>query len=348
MRIPIIGKSRLGARRLMKRFISGTVILFYHRVAELPSDPQLLCVTPQHFSEHLEILKKFGRPMGVRQLILALQNGNIPDRTLVLTFDDGYADNLYNAKPLLEHYDIPATVFVTTGYLGHKREFWWDDLERVLLQPGTLPASLSLNVNGSTLAFELGDAATLRNENYQVHRRWHVEKREDPSPRHYLYRRLCQLLYPLSETQRRPVLDELLAWAGAQSVTRPAHRPLSPDEVLQLAAGGLLEVGAHGVTHSVLSKLPAEEQWAEIKGSRTRLEEIVNGPINGFAYPYGTRSDYTVETAAMVQTAGFKLACSNFPGFVWRGSNRFQLPRLLIRDWDGEEFARQVGTWFRD
>ena len=70
---------------------------------------------------------------------MAVSGGDVPSAGVVVTFDDGYADNFHNAKPLLERYEIPATVFVTTGYLQDQREFWWDELERILLQPGTLP-----------------------------------------------------------------------------------------------------------------------------------------------------------------------------------------------------------------
>src|SRR5215510_103661 len=125
-----IGKLKYIARCLTSRFIPGAVILLYHRVTELSSDPQLLCVSRQHFAEHLEILRKYGFPIALKHV----------DQTrrgrpgVILTFDDGYADNLNNAKPLLERYDVPATVFVTTGYVGSRREFWKDYLERIFLQ----------------------------------------------------------------------------------------------------------------------------------------------------------------------------------------------------------------------
>jgi peptidoglycan/xylan/chitin deacetylase (PgdA/CDA1 family) len=118
--------------------------LVYHRINELRSDPWALGVTPRRFAEHLEVLRDCARPIRLEQLSGALLDGSLPDRSVVVTFDDGYADNLYNAKPLLERYDVPATVFVTTGYVGSGREFWWDELDRLLLQPGTLPEALRL------------------------------------------------------------------------------------------------------------------------------------------------------------------------------------------------------------
>jgi len=77
------------------------VILLYHRVAELCSDPGAISVTPQHFAEHLEILLEYARPIRLQELSAALSNGYAEDRHVVVAFDDGYSDNLYNAKPIL-------------------------------------------------------------------------------------------------------------------------------------------------------------------------------------------------------------------------------------------------------
>jgi len=346
MRVWGLGELRRAAQWLRGRFAPRALILLYHRVAEVTSDPQLLCVTPGHFSEHLEILRKHSHLMQVLQLTRTLQDEDLPRRTVVITFDDGYADNLYNAKPLLERYDVPATVFVATGYLGQEREFWWDELEGLLLQPGILPEILEMKRNGKTLKFTLGEAASYSEERYRCYQGWHMEMKDDPSPRHRVYRSLCMLLRELPGRDLRKKLDELQAWAGRETKIRPTHCTISTDELLNLAEGGLLEVGAHTKTHPILSLLTAEEQLVEVQGSKTKLEEILGRSVQGFAYPYGLQSDYTADTSAIVQQAGFKLACANFSGMVWRGTDCFQLPRVLVRDWDGEEFSRQLGRWF--
>ena len=87
---------------------------------------------------------------------------------MAITFDDGYANNLYQAKPLLEKYQIPATVFVATDYLEKPREFWWDELERIILQTAKLPEELALTINEQPYQWKLGTATT-----YSHSEAWH-------------------------------------------------------------------------------------------------------------------------------------------------------------------------------
>ncbi|MUL38741.1 polysaccharide deacetylase [Gloeocapsopsis sp. AAB1 = 1H9] len=343
MKIRGLGRLRQIARRLRNRFEPGGLILLYHRVAEVDSDPWSLCVTPQHFAEHLDVLRKHGCPMQLQQLIQGLQDGKLANRSVSITFDDGYADNLHNAKPLLDRYNIPATVFLTSGYIGHEREFWWDELERLLLQPGTLPETLRLSINSKTYQWELGEAADYTEDAYQHHCYWQFEHEDTPSQRHALYRSLYQLLCSLRAGDRQKVLDELLVWSSAEPANRPTHRCLSLAEAIALEQGGLIEVGSHTVTHPLLSTLPLSLQQDEIEQSKARLEEIVGHAVSSFAYPHG---NYTAETATLVRQAGFACACSTAADTVWQHTDCFQLPRVVVEDWDGEEFARRLKEWF--
>jgi len=95
-----IRELRQAARWLKYRFHSRALILMYHRVTELPNDPYLLAVTPKHFAEQMEAIRRYCIPMRLGELVDELQDGNIPNRAVVVTFDDGYADNLHQAKPL--------------------------------------------------------------------------------------------------------------------------------------------------------------------------------------------------------------------------------------------------------
>ncbi len=340
----ICGFNRLSSTaQLFRRwFERKALILMYHRVAEVSTDPWSLCVTPQHFAEHLEILKKHFRPIQLQQLTKALRKGKVPRRSVVVTFDDGYADNLHNARPILECHNVPATVFLSTGYLGQGREFWWDELDRLLLQTGTLPETLRLSINGSYHQWSLGASAHYDEDAFWRYRFWRAME-EPPDTRHLIYRSLWQLLQPLPESERRKVLNELLTWANAEPAGRPAYRILTQQEVVDLVRGGLVEAGAHTVTHAALSKLPPDLQRDEIQQSKTILEKILGRPVTSFAYPYG---DYTAETVPIVREAGFACACSTLTGVVGGDADRFQLPRVQVEDWDGEEFSRKLSLWF--
>jgi peptidoglycan/xylan/chitin deacetylase (PgdA/CDA1 family) len=337
-----LGRIRRIARRATNRFVPHAMILLYHRVIELPQDPQLLCVKPAHFAEHLAVLRKWGRPLHLQSLGAALAN-RTGSSMIIVTFDDGYADNLYNAKPLLARYDVPATVFVTAGYIGAKREFWYDDLERIFLSPQPLPETLRLEMKGrlyeSTLE-SVGDQ-----DNREARERWDIGKKYDPSARHRTYRALFEMLHPLPDEERQDVLDRLAAWAGMDVVQRSTHRTLGTEELRLLARDRLIEIGAHTVTHPVLSRLPLRTQSQEIARSKVLLEEFLGDRLKSFAYPFGGRSHYTEATVAAVREAGFDNACSNFPGAVRRGSDPWQLPRYVVRDWDGAEFERQLEGW---
>ena len=223
----------------------------YHRVTDADLDPWSLCVTPQHFAQHLEVLRKHTHPLPLRELISELPRGNRSRSAVAVTFDDGYADNLLNAKPQLEHFNIPATVFVTTGPLGGQREFWWDELESLLLTPGTLPPSLRLGINGETHEWQLGDAACYPEAHWRRDRHWKAPG-NPPTPRHELFLALWRLLQPVADSKQRNVLNTLRAWAGARPGARPSHRPISVPELGALADGELIEIGAHTVTHPIL------------------------------------------------------------------------------------------------
>lgn len=332
------------ARRLTRRFDRKALVLMYHRVDEADSDPWSLCVTPQRFAEHLQVLRQRTRPLPLRRLTGALASGKVPRRSVIVTFDDGYADNLYNARPLLERYDIPATVFIATAYLEQDRQFWWDELERIFLQPGRLPEHLQLRIEGESCRWQLGADAIYSEEACRQHRGWRAGH-DAPTSRHAIYFSLWQRLQSLRDCERRQVLGALEFWAsGRPADPRPA-RTLGPREAIALAQGDLVEIGSHTVTHPVLSALPVAAQRSEIQQSKTSLEEILGRPVTSFAYPYGARCNYTDESVSTVRQAGYTCACSTLTGVVEAGADCFELPRVQVEDWDGDEFAKRLSGW---
>jgi peptidoglycan/xylan/chitin deacetylase (PgdA/CDA1 family) len=122
---------------------------------------------------------------------------------------------------------------------------------------------------------------------------------------------------------------------------------MTKDELRLLAEDGQVEVGAHTVTHPDLALLPAAEQKNEIVAGKKRLEELTGLQVESFSYPYGTRGNYSGETIRLVKEAGFVCACSNFAGAVRPGADRYQLPRMLVRNWTRDEFAERLSGFFR-
>jgi len=336
----ILGRLRRWINRIMPT--PRAMILAYHRIADVELDPQLLCVSPGHFSEQLEVLRRHYRPMGLRDLRRRLRLNRWWPRTVVVTFDDGYADNLHEAKPRLDSADVPATVFVTAGQVDRTREAWWDELESVLLTDRGLAGELDLTIAGRVHHWHLpGDCGATA-----VLGRWHVLMNDiEPTPRQALYLDLARLLRGLPHEDRELVLDRLSEWAGRTRVARSTHRALGTEELRALAQGGLVEVGAHTLTHPVLSLAPPAVQRQEIAGSKRLLEDKLGFPVTSFAYPFGGRADYGADTVKIVKNAGFDCACSNFEGPVTLLTDPYQLPRFLVRDWDGDLFARHLEVW---
>lgn len=318
------------------------LILLYHRVIELESDPQLLAVTPRNFAAQLEVLRDWGVPAHAADLTRAAAQR--PNRPLIaVTFDDGYADNLTHARPLLDQFDMPATIFVCRDEHAPQREFWWDALEAIILRPAQLPAELELEVNGRPLlwrnATNAKDAAAPGS--------WNVLSESTPTARTRLYIELAKRLRPSPANERKRVIAELYRWAGVSPRPRATHRRLTDEELRTLAGDGLIEIGGHTATHCSLAHQPLVDQRDEIERNKRALERVLNRKMQSFSYPFGTREDFSAETAEATRTAGYTTACANYAGAVRAGTDVFALPRIIVRDWDGETFAAQLREAWR-
>ena len=126
----------------------SAVVLMYHRVADISFDPWRLAVSPAYFAEQMEVLHEHFDPVPLAEL--STDPRSAPrSRSVAVTFDDGYRDGLDDGTPVLERYGIPATVFVTSGYVGSSRDFGWDELERICFigEFGSRTDISGLNVN---------------------------------------------------------------------------------------------------------------------------------------------------------------------------------------------------------
>jgi peptidoglycan/xylan/chitin deacetylase (PgdA/CDA1 family) len=334
------------ARAVRMSFRPRAVILLYHRIASPAVDPLLLSVAPGHFAEHLKILQREYDPVSLAELADACTENRIPNRAVAITFDDGYADNLRAAAPILKYYRQNATVFVAGACLEGKALFY-DELERILLLAPELPAKIRIQVNGQTREWELGRWSHRPKKLDADYIRWNLESLSDPSPRHRCFRELFNLLRGASVRTRAQTLASLRRAAGIGR-ERPAERRLMTKADLQKAArGSTLEIGAHTRSHAALNRLAADQQREEIVSGKRMLEEAIGRAVHALAYPYGSPWDVAPETVQLAREAGFALACGNYPGPVDSESDLFWLPRCLVRDWSGEEFTVRMKQFFQ-
>ena len=323
MRVPGGKLAGQSAQWLLGQMVGHAVILGYHRVSDGP-DPYDLAVSPERFAEQLEVLGRRGRPLPLGELPGLLATGGVPKRSVVLTFDDGYADVLHLAKPLLEQFGIPASVFVVSGALG--RELWWDRLDRLASTATAVGLRLILPIGDSMFRWPMKGVTT-----------------SEEGLRRSLYPRLRQLDSAACEA----VLDQLGELIGESAETGAVgyRRVVTSDELRCLSEGDLVQIGAHTMTHPALSQLSAERQREEIAGSRRDLEAALGRQVTGFSYPFG---DTGAGAARLVQEAGFLYACESRSAVAWRRTEQFALPRFWVPNWDGPRLASWLDRWLDD
>jgi peptidoglycan/xylan/chitin deacetylase (PgdA/CDA1 family) len=316
MRVSLVGR----VSRALARLRPHATILLYHRVAREAHDPWRQCVAPEHFVEQMQVLAERAQVVPLASLPEAIGGRRLARPMVALTFDDGYLDNLQTAKPILERYDLPATVFLVSGWLGRSRLFWWDELARLVFEPDALPEKLTLEVGGRR--FHWGDVTGARQT---------------------LHDRLWRFLQSLVDACQQDALEQVATWARMPRPAADGARPLEPDEALRLAEGGLIEIGAHSETHPPLDQLAPAAQAREIEGSKMALEKLFGRRIDGFSFPYGIRGR---EAARIVRRAGYVRACNSRPRLLSRRTNPLALPRIVVGDWDGAAFERRLREQF--
>jgi peptidoglycan/xylan/chitin deacetylase (PgdA/CDA1 family) len=293
------------------------LVLLYHRVGQPGNDPWRLAVSPEHFDQHLDVLARSCTILTASDLGRALDAGRIPPRTVVITFDDGYADLVSEVQPRLAARDARATAFLVSRAIGRDREFWWDQAERVLLGPDGPTEPLRLAAAGDSVTLEPMKAASREALHRQV---WSFLRRQPPD-------------------ERDQLAESLHAWAGVPVTPRPTHRTLTAGELGRIARDDRFEVGAHTADHAWLAGLNPDDIRLQVDSGRAALEELIGRPIESFAYPHGGPDDIG-DGPNLVRSAGFKQAFMAIPGNVRKGADRLRLPRLFVEDVDGEGFSR--------
>lgn len=300
---------------LLNRLDPPVIVLIYHRVTTLSSDPGMLAVSPENFREQMRYLKDT-----VSLVRFEDDWAKAVKPAVCITFDDGYADNGLEALPILEEVGVPATFFVSTGTIGTKQAFWWDELGHIVLEKQNLPSS-----------FTLGEGRSLKT--------WPTGSR---SERQTFYQEIVLALKNATVEDRNDRLSQLRHWAGTEEELADTHRAMTVDELRLLGKSSLVTIGAHTVTHARLSSLTPVAQAEEISASKRQLEAWLAREIKVFSYPFGRRCDYTHDTVALCRKVGFTKAAANFAGQTHSWSDPYQVPRHLVRNWPLDVFAAKL------
>lgn len=293
----------------------GLLVLIYHRVLAAPDPLSLGDVDVDRFASQMELLADGFNLLPLREALERLKSRSLPPRAVSVTFDDGYADNLEVAVPIMTRFGIRATVFVASGYLDGGVMFNDTVIEAVR----QAHAPLDLNDLG------LG-----------VHQLSGPESRREA-----IGRLIGELKYRPAE-ERRQLAMEILQRSGG---TLP-RLMLTTRQVCELRDAGV-EIGAHTATHPILTRLKPDSARADIARSKQVLEGILRERVSLFAYPNGRPGlDYDARHVRMVRELGFDAAVSTSWGAAYPGCDLFQVPR--VAPWDetaGRYAARLVKSF---
>jgi len=298
-------------------------ILAYHRVASLAFDPFGQCVTPENFAAHLRVLRQHYELVSLDSLLERLRAGSYRKRMVAVTFDDGYVDNYRVAYPIAAALDVPLIIFVTVQPVLEHKHFWWDRLGASILR--NQEASLSLTIDGTHHQF----AVTNQQERLAV------------------CRTIQALLRGMGDKQRDLILQTIGAHDEAErSVEDSESRPLTVSELQAFSKLDGVQIGAHTMTHPVLSRLARDEQWYELKQSRACLSELLGDDIVFMSYPFGKAGDMTPATVELVRDARYGAAFTTQPVPALSTTSLHRLPRLTVHDWPEAEFKHRLDILF--
>ena len=266
-------------------------VLAYHRIADHLGSGFIgyagnASATPAEFAEQMAWVTERLHPITLTDLAAAVEGrGVLPRRPVLVTFDDGYRDNLTAALPVLERYGVPATVFLATDHIGSDLPFWWDRAAWALHAAPSRRVALPL----------LGEV-------------------ELASDRHSITRQWVQAAKQLPDVAMRSAVDALPRELGV-SEKLGAFRgvALTWDDVAAMRGRGVT-FEAHTCSHPILTRVDPTTAAGQISRSVQRVAEATGAPAIAFAYPNGLRSDVDDAVEAAVAAAGIRLAFTLAPG----------------------------------
>jgi peptidoglycan/xylan/chitin deacetylase (PgdA/CDA1 family) len=288
-------------------------VICYHRVLR-PGDERFqgykptISASQEAFAQQMDYLQANYDPISLKELIASLDDGHrLPQRPVLVTFDDGYRDNAEVAWPIMRERGVPVVIFLATDHIGTGKPFIWD-IAAYLLDRATDP-SIDIPLIGPTrLATEADrDAATVA---------WvDAMKRLPGSKRSEAISELAKVLrieLPEPDTFRHLYMD----WS----------------DVTELARHGV-EFGGHTCSHPILTRIPVDAARSEIETSIRRVNEAIGRSTLGFAYPNGSFEDYSTTHENAVARSGVPAAFSLEPGpmrISELSENRMRIRRIYV------------------
>jgi peptidoglycan/xylan/chitin deacetylase (PgdA/CDA1 family) len=322
-------------------FEHKVIVLMYHRIANIESDPWSLAVSPENFEQQLMILKNEFNVISVTELLDQLKNKRIIKNSICLTFDDAYVDNYLFAKPLLEKYKCPATFFVATQYIDQQIQFWWDELEDIIFNSIKLPSKLSIYINRELFLFECRKD-TLSNDELQKQRLW-VYYEAPPTERCELYLELWKRLKQLCHSELMSSLRQIKDWAGYTAIKKDDSMAMTLQQLRVLIKEPLFEAGIHTSAHLALASHAKDVQKPEILNCKEYLKKNLYTYLDVIAYPYGNYNDITI---AILKEQNIAAAMTTEQKIITKHSNRYKLGRFQVNNINGEKFKKQIIEWY--
>ena len=285
-----------GADRCL-RFVArgrGVILMFHHVRPWRPREfapNRVLEITPEFLDGVLTELRREGFdviPLDAVVDKLRFEPSRRP--FAVLTFDDGYRDNLEHASPVLRQHNAPWTLFVTTDFLDGRGRLWWLELEEAIARLDRVVFSR----NGGLV--DLASRTT-------------IEK-------HAAFEAVYGHLRARPEEGLQAVAD-LAAQAGVRPNRLTTECCLCWDEVQILAREPEVSIGAHTLSHPILAKCQATTVAREIAESKSLLERRLGRPVRHLAYPFGDPSAVGLREFRLARQAGYATAMISRPGHVF-------------------------------
>ena len=287
---------------------AGLSVLIFHRVLPEPDPLFPGEIDAASFTSICGWLRDWCRVLPLPEAMQRLTDGTLPPRACAITFDDGYADNRTMALPILQAHGLSATFFVASGFLNGGR--MWNDTVIEALRHTQLPAIDLRALPGGNPA-------------------------DAPLPTGSVAERRAAIDRVLKRLKYLPIAARVTATeqlAQQAQVVPPTDLMMTTAQLRELHQGGM-QIGAHTVTHPILSRLDRAAALAEIVEGKETLEAMLDAPVPMFAYPNGKPgTDYSVETVGLARSAGFSAAFSTAWGAARQGTDRFQVPRFT--PWD--------------